>query len=126
MRLREFDTKSINDFKSDPDSKDDLTTDPDPSVKQQITPQWQRTYSKQQSKVKTGKRGKSWEGEKWTIDREFARGLLEEQDWRCAITNVRFRNSKYWKPSLDRKNSKIGYTKDNVQYVAACITLNGI
>ncbi len=50
--------------------------------------------------------------------------ILNEQDWRCHYTGIKFTNDprdRYnW--SIDRKDSNLGYTLDNV--VACCMLIN--
>lgn len=46
--------------------------------------------------------------------------LLSEQSYKCALTDYDFRrssNNTHLKPSLDRKNSSLGYVADNLQIV---------
>mgnify|MGYP001575137739 CR=1 FL=1 len=45
--------------------------------------------------------------------------LAFKQDYKCALTNEAFNIvSKWWKPSLDRIDSNLGYTKENIRLVA--------
>lgn len=56
----------------------------------------------------------------YDIDSDFIWELYQKQDGRCALTNkpIKFalkEKSKYTTVSLDRIDSKLGYTKDNLQ-----------
>lgn len=45
--------------------------------------------------------------------------LAFNQNYKCALTNEDFNIiSKWWKPSLDRIDSSLGYTKQNIRLVA--------
>lgn len=55
---------------------------------------------------------------------------LRESEMRCAITGIMFNSAKPqsarmrpWIPSIDRIDSKLGYTKDNIRIVCACVNL---
>lgn len=53
------------------------------------------------------------------LDEQHIRKLAQDQNNQCALTNqVMDINSKWWRPSLDRINSKIGYTLENIRLVA--------
>lgn len=67
------------------------------------------------------------------IDIEFLLELYEKQKGRCALTNIEFtfeRNSNGVKnflpynPSIDRIDSKKGYTKDNVRLLLVIMNLS--
>jgi hypothetical protein len=49
------------------------------------------------------------------ITEDFLKGLLQTQENRCALTGVEF--DEIQRPSVDRKDSRIGYTRANVQLV---------
>lgn len=49
------------------------------------------------------------------IDEDFLQRLLKKQDNRCALSGVEFDASH--RPSIDRRDSMLGYTKANVQLV---------
>jgi len=61
------------------------------------------------------------------ISQEFLANLLEQQDYKCALTNLDISlslkivngnpNFKYITASLDRIDSSLGYTEENVQWV---------
>ena len=65
-------------------------------------------------------------GTECDLDIEWLRRKIEEQDDRCARTGIPFSYEAGpptpWQPSLDRKDSTKGYTKDNVQVV--CLMYN--
>lgn len=49
------------------------------------------------------------------ITEEFLKQLLRTQENKCALSGVEFDTLQ--RPSVDRKNSALGYTQDNVQLV---------
>jgi hypothetical protein len=58
------------------------------------------------------------------------RGLLQESGGRCSLTGFRFnenwdtaRRIRPWAPSIDRKDSSQGYTRENCRVVAACVNI---
>ena len=66
----------------------------------------------------------------FNITKEFVLFLLDEQDNKCAITNlpITFSDSyegkiDQYRGSLDRIDSNLGYTKDNVQVVCAQVNI---
>lgn len=70
-------------------------------------------------------------GMSFEIDVDFLTELFNNQDNKCALTNIPFEYEKStengthrrpFAPSLDRIDSKGGYTKDNVRLV--CIIVN--
>ena len=74
---------------------------------------WSRIFSRQKYEAK--RRGLSW-----NVSPEDAWKILNDQNWTCALTGEKFiPGGKYSKTqmSLDRKNNKIGYEPNNVQYV---------
>ena len=57
------------------------------------------------------------------ISRGFVSSLLEQQNFKCAITGLGLRHDKsLFSMSIDRINNKYGHTKDNVQLI--CMGLN--
>jgi hypothetical protein len=63
------------------------------------------------------------------LDKDFIFSLYEEQDKKCSISGILFDSEsnpefriRPWAPSIDRINSKLGYTKNNVRLV--CIAVN--
>ncbi len=48
---------------------------------------------------------------------EFIADMVTKQNNRCAFTGIEFQNIPNLRPSIDRKDSSIGYTKDNVHLV---------
>lgn len=56
----------------------------------------------------------------YDIDVLFLKELMIKQGMRCALSGVSFDNDKY-KCSIDRRDSKKGYTRDNVQLVLKII-----
>ena len=60
------------------------------------------------------------------IDKDFLEELWDRQCGRCALTNVPMdidEHSPLFSKSLDRIDSNLGYTKDNVQWVCRAINL---
>jgi hypothetical protein len=62
------------------------------------------------------------------LDIEFLLEMFEKQNGRCALTDINFSFEKPknyrvdpWTISLDRINSKLGYTKDNVRLVCTIV-----
>ena len=67
---------------------------------------------------------------KFDLTKEFVLQLLNEQDNKCAISNlpISFSNTydgkiDQYRGSLDRIDSNLGYTKDNVQVVCAQVNI---
>ena len=66
---------------------------------------------------------------KFAIDFHFIVSLAEKQEYKCVLTGKQFtykcNNRKYspWNPSIDRIDSKKGYTKDNVRLVCTIVNL---
>lgn len=61
-------------------------------------------------------------GLEFDIDKEFIEGLLIKQNNRCAYSGIEFsKTDGFTQMSIDRINSKKGYTKDNVQLVILAI-----
>lgn len=63
------------------------------------------------------------------LDKDFVLQLYEEQNKKCSISGILFDfqsdlefRIRPWAPSIDRINSKLGYTKNNVRLV--CIAVN--
>ena len=53
----------------------------------------------------------------YDLDLEFIQGMLEKQNYKCCYSGVKFKssfNDKYYYPTIDRIDSRKGYTKDNV------------
>lgn len=53
----------------------------------------------------------------YELDLEFIQDMLEKQNYKCCYSGVKFKssfNDKYYYPTIDRIDSRKGYTKDNV------------
>lgn len=68
-------------------------------------------------------------GLEFTLTEQDAIDLLEASKWRCAVTGLAFNlanvgsgKQRPFAPSLDRKDSSLGYTKDNCRFV--CVAAN--
>lgn len=64
------------------------------------------------------------------ITPEFIEQMLIENDYRCSITRIKFNGRKYkgqrirpWIPSVDRIDSRGGYTKENVRLICASVNV---
>lgn len=64
------------------------------------------------------------------LDKNFIFQLYEKQRNKCAITGLNFdlqKDSNFrirpWAPSVDRINSKLGYTKNNIRLVCVAVNL---
>jgi len=63
------------------------------------------------------------------IDEAYLKSLWNKQNGLCALSNIpinlrkTYQHSTLLSASLDRKNSKIGYVKGNVQFVAYGVNL---
>ena len=62
------------------------------------------------------------------LTKEFVENLYEKQGGKCALTGLVFSDEKYnncrrrpFAPSLDRIDSKRGYTQDNVRFVCSMV-----
>lgn len=52
------------------------------------------------------------------ITLQYLRDLIEDQEYKCAMTNEDLIIGDWWKgPSLDKKDPNLGYVIGNVQYV---------
>jgi len=60
--------------------------------------------------------------EEFNITYEYLIDLFNKQNGLCAYSGIPLKTSGYWKLSLERINSKNGYTKDNVCFI--CQELN--
>ncbi len=71
--------------------------------------------NKRQSALKRAKR----DGLEFNISSEFLHELWKKQHGKCALTGVEmgFIGQKWLSPSIDRIDSTLGYTEDNVQWV---------
>lgn len=66
----------------------------------------------------------------YDIDEEFLQELWDQQQGKCAITKIPLvikTNSKWMarpeQASIDRIRNDVGYTKDNIQFVAYSVNL---
>lgn len=64
----------------------------------------------------------------FNLTREFLDNLYTNQNGKCALTGITFSDKKYnnykrrpFAPSLDRIDSKKGYTQDNVRFVCSMV-----
>jgi hypothetical protein len=64
----------------------------------------------------------------FNLTKEFIENLYFKQNGCCAVTAIPFSNEKYndykrkpFAPSLDRIDSKMGYTQDNVRFVCSMV-----
>lgn len=67
----------------------------------------------------------------FSLDKEFIEQLYNNQNGKCLITGVEFNFDKNkclsrrpFAPSIDRINSKLGYTKDNVRLICVAVNLS--
>ena len=66
--------------------------------------------------IKYGKKNAKNSNKKFTITLDDLKEKIKIQENKCAYTKISFDNEKN-KPSMDRINSKLGYTKENIQLV---------
>lgn len=67
----------------------------------------------------------------FTVDIDWVVGQLKAQDYRCKVTGIPFhashpfemRKENPWTPSLDRIDSNLGYTPENVRLVCKIFNL---
>lgn len=64
----------------------------------------------------------------FNLTKEFLKDLYQKQNGICSVTGMLFSDEKYndckrkpFSPSLDRINSKLGYTQDNVRFVCSMV-----
>lgn len=74
------------------------------------------------------KTGAEVRGLEWKISLDDLADLYEQQDYRCALTDANIVFPEVGHPqealaSIDRIDSKIGYTKDNVQLVTKQVNM---
>ncbi len=94
-----------------------VTSLPGYDSKNPLHASWSRIFSRQ--KYEAGRRGLSF-----NVSAADAWKILNEQDWRCALSGVKFTpggSADKTQMSLDRKNNAIGYEPGNVQYVTLFI-----
>ena len=57
----------------------------------------------------------------FSIVLEDLENIYKKQGGRCYYTNLLFDSSEYGTYSIDRIDSNLGYTKDNIRLTAACV-----
>lgn len=78
---------------------------------------WSRIFSRQRYEAR--RRGLSF-----NVSAEDAWKILNDQNWQCALSGVKFTpggGAAKTQMSLDRKDNKIGYEPGNIQYVTLFI-----
>jgi hypothetical protein len=60
-----------------------------------------------------------------TVDREYLLKLLEKSKGKCALSGLPMTMKVYdpYRASPDRKDSRKGYVKGNIHFVAACVNI---
>lgn len=78
----------------------------------------------------TAKKRARRRGWKCNIDRDYIEWAIESQDFRCAMTGIKFDVAPYpsagkrpWAPSVDRIDRAKGYTRANVRIICAAANL---
>lgn len=80
---------------------------------------WARIFTRQKYEARRG----SWT---WNITNEYAWKVINDQNWRCALSGVPFTvggSRSRTQPSLDRIDSSKGYEPGNIQYVTLVVNL---
>lgn len=69
-------------------------------------------------------------GRDFDLTKKFLEDLYKKQNEKCALTNIPFNDEKYgcmrrpFAPSLDRIDSKKGYTQNNVRFVCTIVNMS--
>jgi len=80
--------------------------------------------------LKRAKTRAARQGVPFELDEMFLKDLFDKQDWRCAVSAIRFplrpantRNQQAFRPSVDRIKPEVGYVPGNVRVVCEIVNL---
>lgn len=79
------------------------------------------------AQVRHGRQRSAERGLSYALSVEFLSSLAERQDYRCAVSKIKFvspnRRREPFSPSIDRIDNRFGYEPDNVRLVCLIVNL---